>query len=191
MLRNCILASALVLLAAAPSRAQEAESDPDQLVLRYTGQAGRRALTGVAHKLEWSVVSLQGGAVRVSLRVPLDAFESGDPGVDAKVQEALESARFPLVEVDGIAQTLALPVRFNGVVRLHGQTRPFAAVLSLARAGGQLAVSCSLALDLEAFGVARPWLDGAQLERNLEVEFSALLSIQPQAIASGGFVNSN
>jgi len=191
MLRSSLLVSALVLLAAAPLRAQETESDPDQLTLRYSGQAGRRAVNGVAHKLEWSVVALQGGAVRVSLRVPVDAFESGDPGVDARLQQALESARFPFVEVDGIAQTLSLPVRFTGVVRLHGQTRPFAAVLSLARAGGQLAVSCSLGLDLGGFGVERPSLDGALLDPKLEVEFSALLSIQPQAIASGGFVNSN
>jgi polyisoprenoid-binding protein YceI len=182
-------ALATALCAAAPLRAQEVDVDPDQLVLKYSASAGPRAISGVAHTLEWSVATLAGGSAKVLLQVPLDAFQTGQPALDAAFQKALEAESYPVLEVEGIAKAGALPVRFAGVIRLHGEQRPFTALLAIARAGEKVAVRTTLTIDPDTFGVERPTIGGAQLDRTITVDASLVLRINPQAVVSGGFVN--
>ena len=183
-----LTAAAIAAFVAAPARAQSFDSEPDQLVLKYTATAGAHAVSGFSHQLEWSVIALPGGSAKVMLRVPLDSFESDKPALDLDLRQALEAERFPMIEVEGIAQVGALPVRFSGTLRIHGVSQPFTALLSISRAGMQLTASSSFSIDLDAFGVARPSLEGIRHERKLDLDFSCRLSLHPQAVVSGGFV---
>ena len=180
-----LLATALVSL---PARSQSA--DPDQLILKVTGQAGSHAVTSVSRKLEWNVLAMAGGSAKVALRVPVASFESSQPGVDAELSKAFHSERYPNIEIEGVVQGgSAKPARFVGTLRFHGHTQPFTALLSLTRAATQLAVSTQLVIDLDSFGVDRPQISGSRLERNVDIDFSVLLSLHPQAVVSGGFIS--
>jgi polyisoprenoid-binding protein YceI len=182
-----LLATALVSL---PARSQSVDPDPDQLVLKVTGQAGSRAVTSVSRKLEWNVRAMAGGSAKVALRVPVASFESAQPGVDAELSKALHAERYPNIEIEGVVQGgFAAPARFVGTIRFHGHTQPFTALLSLTRAATQLAVSTQLAIDLDSFGVDLPQISGSRLERNVNIDFSVLLSLHPQAVVSGGFIS--
>jgi len=191
MFRQSIVALiAAVSLASFAGRADTdaPESEPDQLLFSYRLGFGGRTVEGAAHELEWSLRALAGNSGRLLLRIPVAALSTGHSRLDEALRRAMGEPG-AMLELEGIAtSTGSSPALFTGTLRLHGISHPLRMILSYSRAGEQLAVSSRFELDLDAFEVALPVLDGVRASPQIPIEFSALLSAHPGAVASGGFV---
>ncbi len=178
--------AAVSLFAALPARAQE-EASPDHARVTLTASAGEHAS---AHKLEWHALALPGGAVRLLLRVPLEAFQSNaTPGFDASLRESFDANRHPYLELEGLVRAGEGASTWSGVYRVAGQTRPLNVSLKLAHEGAQLSLHTSLPLDLDELGLERPKANGEKIEKELALELAAWVTLDPQALVSGGFIS--
>jgi polyisoprenoid-binding protein YceI len=184
------MSAAIVLAAAAgPALAQSGvryQVEPDQVLVTYQVSFGRQQLSGISRSLDWSVSALPDGTAQVRLRVPIDSFESGHPGIDALLRAVAESDRHPAVELDGVVKAN----EFQGTIAFHGKAFPLTVPLTLSRIGSMVAVRTSFSLDLATFGIAPPAVDSQPIERRVEVSFAARLRVHPGAVTSGGVVSS-
>ena len=153
---------------------------PEQALVTYEAQVGGGQISGVSHSLEWSATALTPQSAQIRLRVPIDSFDSGHADFDSQLRAAVDSARFPAVEVQGVARQ----DRFEGTISLHGVTRPFAVHVDVARADDRVIASASFQIDLREFDVSLP-----SAGSKISVDFVARLTASPQAVVSGGILS--
>ena len=89
----------VTLLVAFPGSALGEE--PDQVLVTYEAALGERRISGASHSLHWSANQLADDRAQVHLRVPTASFESGHAGFDSHLRSALQSDRYPFIEVEG------------------------------------------------------------------------------------------
>jgi polyisoprenoid-binding protein YceI len=181
MTRRRILVTLLSALAAAAAWAQDYSIEADQVLVTYLAQVGTGQISGASRSLKWSVLALQGGAARVRLTLPIDSFDSGHGDLDSLLRGAIDSRRYPFVDVAGVVSD----ARFEGTVTMHGVSRPTSFDLDLARHGNQIVAHASFAIALRDFGVS--------LERvadRVSIDFFARLQANPLAVAASGTVGS-
>ncbi len=191
MPRNSLIAAAaLAALASQPVFAQqEPEADRARVTFTASTRDTQERAQASAHKLEWHALSLPNGAVRLLLRVPLESLQSGAPGFDASLRETFDASRHPYLELEGLVRPGDDAAAWTGWLRYAGQTRAVRASLSLSRAGSQLSLHAALPLDLDGMALPRPRLGGEPVENELQLELSAQLTLDPQALVSGGFIS--
>jgi len=156
--------------------------DPDQVLVTYDAVVGERRISGASHSLHWSANQVADDRAQVQLRVPVDSFDSDHAGFDSLVRSALQSDRYPFIEVEG-------DVRgdwFEGTLTMHGVSRPLAVRIAIARAGTQLIARTSFPIDLDQFGISVP-----SVGNRVAVDFVARLSANPRAVIAGGALSSN
>ena len=156
--------------------------EPDQVLVTYEAALGERRISGASHSLHWSANQLDDDRAQVHLRVPTASFESGHAGFDSLLRSALQSDRYPFIEVEG-------EVRgdwFEGTLTVHGVSRPLAVPIAIARAGTQFVARTSFAIDLDQFRIAVP-----SVGNHITVDFVARLSANPRAVIAGGALSSN
>ena len=168
----------VTLLVAAGARGEAS----DQVFITYEAQVGTRQISGVSRTLQWSATALGPDSVRVSLRVPLDSFESGHPEFDEQLLAAAQAGRHPFIEVEGTATG----DRFEGSLTLRGVTRPLQLQLGVARLDGRLVVNAAFKLDLADFGIALP-----SVGSRISVDFVGRFPGEPRAVISGGAVSAS
>jgi polyisoprenoid-binding protein YceI len=156
--------------------------EPDQVLVTYDAAVGERRISGASHSLHWSANQAGEDRAEIHLRVPANSFDSGHAGFDSLLRSALQSDRYPFIEVEG-------DVRgdwFEGTITLHGVSRPLAVQLGVVRAGTQFVARTSFAIDLDQFGVSVP-----SVGNRVTVDFVARLSANPRAVIAGGALSSN
>jgi polyisoprenoid-binding protein YceI len=172
----------LFALASAAAGADDYQAEPDQVLVTYEATMGAKEISGVSRSLEWSVIALESDGARVELRVPIDSFDSGHREVDSLLRAASESKRYPFLEIEGVV----LSGRFEGMLTLHGHSRPLRASFTIARHLSQLVAHTSFAIALDDFGIAIP-----RMGNRFNLDLTARLSTGAQAVLSGGAVSSS
>jgi polyisoprenoid-binding protein YceI len=156
--------------------------EPDQVLVTYEISVADKQISGASHSLHWSATQLADGATRVSLRVPIDSFDSGHPQFDALLRTALQSQVYPFAEVEGVVRG----GRFQGTLSLRGLALPLSLAVRTVHSGRQLVVDASFAVDLARYGVALP-----SIAPRATIDFVARLSAHPEAVEAGGALSSN
>jgi polyisoprenoid-binding protein YceI len=176
---------ALALSAAPTARASDLyEPERGQVLASYEASLGASRVTGTSSSLEWSILKLDDGESQVRLVMQVDSFGSGSPTLDAALRDAMESGRFPTVEIEGVAR--ASDSSWRGTITVHGVSRPLAARLTMVRVGPRLVVQTSLTVDLDSFGIVAPSVGSRRMGNLVEVSVLGLLQIHPESVLSGG-----
>ena len=183
-----IIALLSMPLLADPGARPDQESDPDQLNLSWQMSSGEHRINGVSHQMQWSARARPNGAVLLDLRIPIESLRSGDAQFDEEMRRAVVASQHPLLEIEGII-VAGSPAIFSGVVRLHGNERPFSTPLSINRSGRQLALGGNFEIDLSAFEIEPPIFDSIRCDPRVVVDLAALLTIWDHAVTSGGLIN--
>jgi polyisoprenoid-binding protein YceI len=179
----------LVLAAASATRAADLyEAEPSQVLASYEASLGASRVTGTSGSLEWTIEKLDGGESRVRLVMHVDSFGSGHPAIDAALRDAMDSARFPTVEIQGVARNNDSSLR--GTITVHGICRPLVATLALTRVGSRLVLRTSLTVALDAFGVVPPALAQDRIGNVFDVTVVGLLRVHPDSVLTDGAVGS-
>lgn len=176
---------ALALSAASAARASDLyESERDQVLASYEASLGASRVTGTSSALEWTILKVDDGASHVRLVMQVDSFGSGSPSLDAALRSAMDSDRFPTVEIEGIARVS--DSSWRGTLTMHGVSRPLIATLTMARVGARLLVQASLTVALDSFGVRAPSIASQRIGNLVDVSVLGLLQVHPDSVLSGG-----
>jgi polyisoprenoid-binding protein YceI len=182
-----VLASALILLLAAPSPSPTARTfavDASASTLRYRVVHRLHTVEAASLQAEGKVVLQPGGRLLVMVRAEVASFASGDANRDAHMQEVLDVARFPHVIFKGIADAAGLsggtatadPLPIDGELELHGvKQRLRVPVRVELRPDGTAHVRASLDVSLDAHRVERPALLFVKVDDLFRVEVDLLL----------------
>jgi polyisoprenoid-binding protein YceI len=175
-----------LLLLAGPFQGRSYDVEPATSTVRYHIVHKLHDVTGTTSTVEGKAVIRPDGRVLAQVRVPLASFDSGERNRDADMREAVEARRFPFVVFKGTATLeperlaaggpLALEVRLDGEVELHGVRRPVAVPLrvELAADGGGRARG-AFEVSLDAFGIARPSLLFVKIDDACRIEVDLAL----------------
>ena len=181
-----LTAAALILLCAAPVRADDAG-----LILAVDGAASKityqiihklHKVSGVSTKVEGKGKILADGKVQVMVRIPVESFDSGNANRDAHMKEAVEAAKFPNVEIKAATDGLRLPTTFpstvdktfQGELSFHGIKQGVSLPVRLVfESADRVRVTVHFPVSLDGFKVERPSLmfvkveDAAQIDADL------------------------
>jgi len=139
-----------------------------------------RTVDSVSHDLEGAAERLPDGTLRAHLRVRVDSFRSGNASCDEYMQEALDAAHHPFVEVrvavrpaEGLFYLPAvadLPAKVSVTVR--GVSRTLSTSLQISSRSAQgTRVSGGFVVDLDEFGIALPSYLLLPIDRRVSVRF--------------------
>lgn len=184
-------AISFALVLAAQARAQEPTShevEPDQALATYETSLGAARISGASRSLVWSIRPTAAGESEVRLRLVVDSFETGHAAIDAAVRKAMDSRRFPTVEVAGTVRPGDSLLR--GTITVRGVARPLTAKLLQSRIGDRLLLRTWLTVSLAAFGISAPDSAEGELGDSFEVTVLGRLHARPGAILSGGGIRS-
>lgn len=170
-----LFAVALIALAATAAAALERPS----VLVTYGLKAGTRPIAGVSRELEWLFQPFERGRAGMQLRVPIDSFVSGDPKFDAAFRQAIDSRRYPWLQIEGIAREGLL----EGTVQLGGIVRDVVVRLHRERDGDDVLAIASVELDLRDFRIAL-----AGVDPRLSLDLSARLVMSDDAVIAGGYM---
>jgi polyisoprenoid-binding protein YceI len=181
---------ALVLLLSAPSLAQQPSYfhlDQDSHVT-YTVVHRLHRVDAVANRIEARAL-FDGTNAQVMVRVPVDAFDSGNVNRDAHMKEVVEAARFPQVVVKAVGE-LHPPLQFPATVhatfkaqlQFHGVTEQVDLPIDLAwQTPEHVQASAHFTLSLEHYQVKRPSFLFVPLDDGLQIaaELRFAKDVQP------------
>jgi hypothetical protein len=174
--------AALVMLVWLPARADapigfDVDAQASELVYHIVHKLHR--VDSVSHKVSGKAVLLDDGRLQVAVRVPSDSFDSGNVNRDAHQKEAVEAARYPIVELKGIADDVKLPATFPSTVNktitaqlsFHGveQKMDVPVIISFESATRAHA-EAHFAVSLDAFKVERPSLMFMKIDDQMKID---------------------
>lgn len=122
---------------------------------------------GTSRAVKASARLLADGALEVHASVPVKTFDSGNDSRDAHMLEAVEAAKYPLVELEAKVPKFTLPPKFPATtrmtlparVRLHGVEREAKVEATIRFTDPRrVKVTARLTLSLESHGIERPSL---------------------------------
>src|SRR5690349_9565992 len=90
--------------------------DAQKSTLTYHLVHKLKKVNGVSRRVEGRARLLPDGRAQVMVRASADSFDSGNVNRDAHMKEAIESERFPLVELKALGEGLFLPARYPATV---------------------------------------------------------------------------
>lgn len=134
---------------------------------------------GTSKKAEGKARLLPNGTIQVMARAPVASFDSDNGNRDAHMLEAVEGAKYPLVELKATAEGFTMPakfpatakVRLNGVLTFHGVQKPQAVDLALTFTdANHVSVEGTFSISLGSFKVERPSLMFVKVDDKLAIE---------------------
>jgi hypothetical protein len=156
--------------------------------LAFETHQSTRTISGISHTLEGAVEELPDGTVRAQLRSAVHSFATGSGLFDREIQEALESARFPAIDVKVVVPpdswgAWAGPHRgmINARVQLtlHGVSRTLQVPVEVTpQVDQRTAVRGAFSMRLQDFGVALPSAS------SVDVRFDLLTLLNPSFSAA-------
>jgi polyisoprenoid-binding protein YceI len=182
-MKRSFLAVLATLLLSAPALAQEGAH-------LYSVKAGDSALTyrlkhklhvveGTAHPTEGKARLLPDGTLQVAVRANVADFDSGNSNRDAHMKEATEAAKFPTVELKGLATGVKVPATFpaeqtvtlKGQLTFHGVKQAVELPLKVTFTSAKdVSAVGTFQVSLEAFKVERPSLLMVKVDDALDLE---------------------
>jgi polyisoprenoid-binding protein YceI len=187
-MRSAFLALLVVMGVSTARGADLYESERDQVLATYEASLGTHRVTGTSGSLEWRILKLDDGESHVRLVMQVDSFGSGSPALDSALRNALDSGRFPTVEIEGIARASDSSLR--GTITVHGVSRPLIATLTMTRVGARLLVQTSVTVALDSFGILAPAVASQRIGNFVEVSVLGRLHVHPDSVLSGGALGS-
>jgi hypothetical protein len=174
------LPALIYMMVAAPAAAEELLSvDVGKSTLTYHLVHKLKKVHGVSRRVEGKARLLPDGRAQVMVRANTNSFDSGNTNRDAHMKEAIESERFPLVELKALGEGLFLPARYPATVEksfkvqveFHGVKKMIDLPLRIVWESPSRAHAVGrLMLSLEAFGVERPSLMFVKVDDALAVD---------------------
>jgi polyisoprenoid-binding protein YceI len=143
---------------------------------------------GTSQKVQARARVLPEGSLQVMVRTPVASFDSGNGNRDEHMQETVDAARFPNVELKAVASGVKLPATFpatlevplDGELTFHGVTRPLKTTATLTFADARHVVGeTQFAISLEAFGIDRPSLAFVKVDDQLQLSVHLVFEAQP------------
>ena len=133
-------------------------------------------IDGTSKKLEGKAALLPDGRAQVMLRVPVESFDSGNVNRDAHMKEAVEAAKFPMVELKALADGMTVPATFPSTVKktfkvqivFHGEKGLLDVPVEVTwESATKARAQTSFKVSLDAYKVERPSLMFVKVEDEL------------------------
>lgn len=140
---------------------------------------------GTSRKAEGRARILPAGQVQVSLRIPIESFDSGNSNRDSHMKEAVEAARFRVVELkascDGLIMPISSPATDQKTCRaqisFHGVQKMIdVSVQAAFESATRIHATSTFALSLDEFKVARPSLLFVKIDDELKIDVDLIFS---------------
>ena len=140
---------------------------------------------GTSRKAEGRARILPAGQVQVSLRVPIESFDSGNSNRDSQMKEAVEAARFPVVELKASCDGMSMPISFPATnqkicraqISFHGIQKVIdVSVQAAFESATRIHATSTFALSLDEFKVARPSLMFVKIDDELKMDVDLMFS---------------
>jgi polyisoprenoid-binding protein YceI len=175
------------VIASARAQAPSADFNVDtsQSSLTYHLVHKMHKVDGVSHKVEGKARLLADGKAQVSLRVPAESFDSGNVNRDAHMKEAIDAARFALVELKALGEGLTPPSvfpstqrkTFKAQISLHGIQQMLDIPVDIKwESANKARATSSFAISLDAFKVERPSLMFVKVDDELKLDANVLFT---------------
>jgi hypothetical protein len=171
--------SIIGMVLAAPALADDLSVDARKSSLTYHLIHKLKKVHGVSRRVEGRARLLPDGRAQVMVRTSADSFDSGNVNRDAHMKEAIESERFPTVELKAFGEGLFPPARFPVTVEksfkvqieFHGVRQLIDLPLRIVWESPDRAHALGrLVLSLESFGVERPSLMFVKVDDALAID---------------------
>jgi hypothetical protein len=138
---------------------------------------------GVSKKVVGKAI-LKDGKLQAAVRVPADSFDSGNVNRDAHQKEAMEAARYPVVELKVIGDVpppahfpVTQKLQLQAQVSLHGTEQLLPVAVEIAWESPLRArVTTHFAVSLDKFHVERPSLMFVKVDDPLEIDATLLFA---------------
>jgi polyisoprenoid-binding protein YceI len=188
-MRVLSLCAAMLLPAAALAQANPAPVQaagavnlsvrPDASTVTYHIVHKLHRVDGVSKRVEGRARVQAAGPTQVAIRIPVESFDSGNTNRDAHMKEAVEAARFPLVELKAVVDGLSVPDHFPASVQktshaqltFHGITQSIDIPVTVRfDAADKVAVTASFSVSLDAYKVERPSLMFVKIDDAMKID---------------------
>lgn len=182
----------LLLLLLAPVGRAHADSAGEAFAVVPASSSLTYHLVHKLHKVDGKSTRVEGrarlaagGQALVTVRAPVESFDSGNVNRDGHMKEAVEAARFPTVELKAIAEGFALPASFPATVdktfkaqlSFHGVQQTFDVPVRLVfESATAVRATARFAVSLDAYRVERPSLLFTKVDDQLQID--AVLAFQ-------------
>jgi polyisoprenoid-binding protein YceI len=159
---------------------------PDVSTVTYHIVHKFHRVDGVSKHVEGRARVQAAGPTQVAIRVPVESFDSGNTNRDAHMKEAVEAARYPIVELKAVADGLAVPDRFPTTLQktcraqltFHGVTQQLEVPVTVRfDAADKVSVTASFTVSLDSYKVERPSLMFVKIDDAMKID--AQLSFGP------------
>lgn len=164
----------------APARAQADELFAivtDKSSVTYTLVHKLHTVHGVAKKGLEAKAKISATGAQLAIRIPVSNFDSGNGNRDEHMQETVEAAKFPNVDIKAVIPDAKVQasgesqVTLKGKLTFHGITQDVQIPLTLSWSGPkQVGVKGKFIVSLDGYKVERPSLLGMKVEDNIEIE---------------------
>ena len=140
---------------------------------------------GTSRKAEGRARILPTGQAQVSIRVPIESFDSGNSNRDSHMKEAVEAARFPVVELKASCDGMSMPISFPATnqkicraqISFHGIQKVIdVSVQAAFESATRIHATSTFALSLDEFKVARPSLMFVKIDDELKMDVDLMFS---------------
>jgi polyisoprenoid-binding protein YceI len=182
-MKRSFLAVLATLLLSAPALAQEGAHlysvKGGDSTLTYRLKHKLHVVEGTAHPAEGKARLLPDGTLQVAVRANVADFDSGNSNRDAHMKEATEAAKFPTVELKGLATGVKVPTTFpseqtvalKGQLTFHGVKQSVEVPLKVTFTSAKdVSAVGTFQVSLEAFKVERPSLLMVPVDDALDLE---------------------
>ena len=182
-MNRSFLAVLATLLLSAPALAQEGAHlysvKLGDSTLTYRLKHKLHVVEGTAHPAEGKARLLPDGTLQVAVRANVADFDSGNSNRDAHMKEATEAAKFPTVELKGLATGVKVPTTFpaeqtvalKGQLTFHGVKQAVEVPLKVTfTSAKEVSAVGNFQVSLEAYKVERPSLLMVPVDDALDLE---------------------
>lgn len=167
-MRQVITVSLLLVARAAWAQAPvDVSVDSKSSNVRYAIKYKLHDINASSRQIEGKARLLPTGEVQAMIRIPVASFDSGNVNRDAHMKEAVEAARFPVVELKAATTGVTLPASFPATIEkvfrakltFHGVTRDLDLPLKIVfESAERVRVFANFNVSLESFAIERPSL---------------------------------
>ncbi len=138
-------------------------------------------VVGVAKKGIEGKAKLAAGGAQLMVRVPVASFDSGNSNRDVNMQQVVEAAKYPHVELKAVTTAVTPGTNakhvLKGKLTFHGVTRDVEIPIETSWSGAERAkVTGKFTISLEAYKVERPSLLFVKVEDALDLEIDLTIA---------------
>lgn len=147
--------------------------------IRYLLKSPLHDVHGHSEDVDGTALIAKDGKGSVSIRVPVESFESGNHSRDSRMQEVTEANRFPWVELKATCHQVQPPEGFPSVIvrsckarlKFHGLEQDLEVPVTITyETGNRIYVKSNFSISLESFQVERPKIAFMKVDDTLQIE---------------------